>query len=133
MSGPPTARETLASAFLILEREAPRAFQWMSAELRGLRIRCTVGHERFVVIGGGRPTIRNGRGQPFEADVEADRAAILALIHGETDFLTAIRSRRVRLVADISLMVRLSRAQRAFAEGAVRTPSMRELLRVFRD
>jgi hypothetical protein len=133
MIGSPTARETLASAFDILEREAPRAFQWMSDELRGLRILCTVGLETFAVSGGGRPTVRNGDGQPFQVEVEADRAAILALIDGETDFLTAIRARRVRLVADIGLMVRLSRAQRAFAEGAARTSSMRELLRIYRD
>jgi hypothetical protein len=105
----------------------------MGAELRGLRIRCVVGDEEFFVLGAASPRVDREPGQPVQAEVSAAKGTILDLIDGETDFLTAVRARRVRLTADISLMVRLSRAQRAFAEGASRTRGMRELLRVYRE
>jgi hypothetical protein len=132
MSAPLPAGETLALAFAILERESPRAFEWMSVELRGLRIRCAVAEERFTVYGAERPVVEAGSEPLFQVDVEAGKDAILALIDGETDVLGAIVGRRVKLIADIGLMVRLSRAQRAFAEGAVRAAPMRDLLRRYR-
>ena len=133
MTRPPAAGEALASAFALLEGEAPAAFAWMGAELRGLRIRCVVGDEEFFVLGAERPCVDRDPRQPVQVDVRAAKGAILDLIDGETDFVTAIRARRVRLTADIGLMVRLSRAQRAFAEGASRSRGMRELLRVYRE
>jgi hypothetical protein len=127
------ASEALKGAFRLIAEETPEAFEWLARELRGLRIRCTVDDEAFIVLGGDRPRIVPGGGEGrLDADVRASKPAVLDLIDGEVDMLGAIRQRRLSLTADIRLMVRLSRAQRAFAEGAVRARGARDLLRRYR-
>lgn len=130
--GPASAQETLARAFEILERDELAAFTRMADDLRGLAISCTVDEERFAVIANERPAVVRSAPGGADVTVEAGRRVILELIDGETDFLSAVMARRVSLTADISLMVRLSRAQRAFAEGAARARRMRPLLEAFR-
>jgi hypothetical protein len=127
-----SAQETLAHAFDILERDELAAFTRMADDLRGLVISCTVDSERFAVLGTERPSVAPDVPGEAQVMVEAGRRSILDLVDGETDFLSAVMTRRVRLTADVRLMVRLSRAQRAFAEGASRARRMRPLLEAFR-
>jgi hypothetical protein len=129
---PSSAQETLARAFDILERDELAAFTRMADDLRGLVISCTVDDERFAVVANERPSVVPNVPDQTQVVVEADRCSILELVDGETDFLSAVMARRVTLRADVRLMVRLSRAQRAFAEGASRARRMRALLEAFR-
>lgn len=127
------ASEALSGALRAIREETPDAFAWLARELRGLRIRCAVDDEAFVVLGGDPPRVIGARGERrLDADVRASKPAVLDLIDGEVDMLTAIRQRRVSLTADIRLMGRIARAQRAFAEGAVRARGVRDLLRRYR-
>lgn len=123
-----SAGHFLARAFDVLECDELAAFTRMGDALAGLTIACTVDTESFFVSGAGRPRVLAAAPGAVKVRVESSRAAILDLIDGETDFLAAVLARRLRLTADIDLMVRLSRAQRAFAEGAARARRMRLLL-----
>ncbi|AJP71197.1 hypothetical protein [Sphingomonas hengshuiensis] len=127
------AAQTLAQAFDILERDEPAAFAAMALQLAGLIVSCTVDGERFFVSGAGRPQVSGAAGAAVTVWVESNRRAIIRLIDGDIDVLGAVRARQLRLTADIALMVRISRAQRAFAEGAARARRIRPLLEALRD
>lgn len=123
----------LREAFRILERDALAFHVVLADELRGLTISCEVGGERFGLRCGRRPLVARIGRDPAAVRVATDRETILALIDGKIRLLEAIRGRRLKLIADVALMLRLSRAQRAFAEGAVRARRMRALLNRYRS
>jgi ribosomal protein S12 methylthiotransferase accessory factor YcaO len=127
-----SARKALELALAIIEREQPDDHARISQQLRGLAIGCTIGDETFLVLGGDRPTVIDGAGQHVNVEAAAQRDAILELIDGERTILEMVMARRLSITADITLMVSLSRAERAFAEGAVRARSMRPLLELWR-
>ena len=128
-----TTAETLRRAFAILACDELAAFVALSDALRGLVVRCAVDGEVFTVLGRAQLIVRRGPIARADAHVVASRAAILDLIDGRLTVLDAVLARRLTLVADIGHLVRLSRAQRAFAEGAARTRQMRALLAAYRD
>ena len=122
----------LAQAFAILAAEQPAYYARFAASLRGLVIHCTVDEERFVITGGDHPHVSTGGHADAAIIASARRDAVLALIDGDISILQAVMARRLFVKADIALMVPLSRAQRAFAEGAVRARGMRPLLKQWR-
>jgi hypothetical protein len=124
--------ETLRRALDLLELEVPGYHAAVVKALDGLVVQCRVDHVDFTVTAGGTLTIHEER--PDLADVLAvsSHRAILALIDGRTTMLEAVLGRGVMVRAEIGLMVRLSQAQRAFAEGAARTRQMRDVLETYR-
>lgn len=128
-----TAAEALAAALAVLENEQLAAFVEVGDALDGLVVDCRVGREEFHVPGGAALAVQaGGAGRQARVHVVAERGVILDLVDGEIDILGALRARRLDVRGDVALLVRLSRAQRAFAEGTARSRSMRTVLDAFR-
>jgi hypothetical protein len=127
-----TSAEALAATLAILERDQLAAYVRMADALTGLRIALEVQEEAFHVHGGNMIAVEAASDAPVDAHVVTTRPAILALIDGDIDLLEAVKARKLKLRADISLMVRLARAERAFAEGAARARAVRRVLDQFR-
>jgi hypothetical protein len=127
-----TSAEALAATLAILERDQLAAYVRMADALAGLRIALEVQDEVFHVQGGNMVAVEAASDVPVDAHVATTRPAILALIDGDIGLLEAVKARKLKLRADISLMVRLARAERAFAEGAARARPVRRVLDRFR-
>lgn len=127
-----TPAAALKSALDVIERDQLAAYVSIADALAGLTIACEVDGDHFSVKGGRRLLIEVGEHSGADVRVSTRRAAILALIDGDLQLIEAVRMRDLRVVADISLMVQLSRAQRAFAEGAARARRVRPILDAFR-
>lgn len=126
-----TSHEALARALAVLAADQLAAFVAIGDALDGLVVECRVDRELFHVVGGAGLAVRKGAAAA-QVRVVCGRAAILALADGEIDILGAVRARLLDVTADVSLMVRLSRAERAFAEGAARARAMRPVLEAYR-
>jgi hypothetical protein len=125
--------EALAEVLAILRSDELVAYTHLVDALDGLIVNCAVGGEQFHVLHAGDLVIRAGHHATAQALVHTDRATILALIDGDLRLLDSVMTGRLGLLADVSLMVRISRAQRAFAEGAARARRVRPLLARYRE
>jgi putative sterol carrier protein len=127
-----TSADALARTLAILERDQLASYVRLADALTGLRIALEVQGETFHVQGGSSVAVEQAADEPVDARVRTSRHAILALIDGDIDLLEAVKARKLKLKADVSLMVRLARAERAFAEGAARARAVRSVLDQFR-
>lgn len=129
-----TSAEALEAALDLLATDQIAAYVAIGDALQDLVVDCLVDGEGFHVVGGAELMVRRGAaGDAAVVWVVSSRAAILALADGEIGVLGAVRARWLDVRTDISLMVRVSRAQRAFAEGAARSRAMREVLARYRE
>jgi hypothetical protein len=125
--------EALRAALAILEAEQLAAHVLLIRQMRGLAVRSAVDRDAFTILGGAeRLEVRRHGLRRFDARVRVDRAAIFDLLDGRSTILEEVQRRRLDLVADPEVLLRLARAQRAFAEGAAHSRRMTALLEAFR-
>lgn len=116
----------LVRALAVLERDELRAFTHLSEALGSRRIALAIDDEEFCILGDRRPILVAGSGG--DVCLRAERAVILDLIDGRTNFLDAVLARRIRVSGAPADLLAVARAQRAFIEGAVRARRVRPLL-----
>lgn len=121
----------LSASLRVLRDECPTAYEMLSVCLDGVLVAIDVDGERITVTGE-RGTISQVRG---DADIElaTHRTVILALIDGHDTLLGSILADRVRLRGRPGELVRTFDALAAYLEGAVRSPSLLDLLDEFRS
>jgi len=127
-----TSGQALSAALAVIERDQLAAYTRIVDELGGIVISFDVGGETFSVGGADRLRVSTSADLVPKVEVRTDRSAILALIDGEIELLEAVTTRRLKIVANVSLMTRLARAERAFAEGAARARRIRPILEAYR-
>jgi|GEM_PF-3201802 len=127
------AREALQRVCEILREDELVAHIHLVDALDGLTVDCSVGTETFHIACDGDLRIGEGHGPGAQVSVRSDKASILALIDGDLGLLESVLAGRFDVLADISLMTRVSRAQRAFAEGAARARRVRPVLTRYRE
>lgn len=125
-----TARDALEQALAVIRRDQLAAWVQIEDALATLVVECTVGEERFHVAGASR--IGAGPAERASACVRTDARTILDLVDGELSLLGAVTAGRLDVTANTSVLLRLARAQRAFAEGAARTRDVRPVLERYR-
>jgi len=124
--------EALGRALDLLKREQPGYYARMVEALDGLVVQCRVDDLDFTVTGDATLVLREQHLDNADVLATSSHRAILQLIDARTTLLGAVLGRGLKVRADIGLMVRLSQAQRAFAEGAARTRNMRDVLDAYR-
>jgi len=127
-----TSSQALSAALAVIERDQLAAYTRILDALDGIVIGFDVGGETFSVSAADRLRVSTNADYVAKVEVRTDRSAILALIDGEIELLEAVKTRRLKIVADVSLMTRLARAERAFAEGAARARRIRPILEAYR-
>ncbi|WP_205479504.1 hypothetical protein [Sphingomonas arenae] len=128
-----TSAEALSAALAVLRRDELAAYTRMTDWLGRMTVGFDLPEESFVVRGGKDVLVLPEAPQPIEVKVRTDRDTVIALIDGDLQLLEAVEGRRLDLVADVSLMVPLARAARAFAEGTARARRVRPILEAYRQ
>jgi len=115
-----------------LERELPDVGQRLAACLESLAVSVQVDDETMVVRSDGRRVSCDEAGGAAAVAVRTGRSTLLALIDGGTTLTDAVLSDGVLLRGDPADLVRFHDALWLYMQGAVRAPSMPDLLRAFR-
>ena len=123
----------LREALGVLQADAPAAYHRVALELEGVAVDIAVESEMFNVQGtqNGVAVATGLLGAPAVVTTSTD--TILDLADGRLTYLEAIRTGRLSLKGNLSLMLPLARASTAFAEGAVRSPRIKVPLASLRE
>lgn len=124
---------TLARAFGILRNDAAAAYYRLARELDGMSVFIQVEQECFQFrCTADRIVFEPLTGTP-DVSIRSKPATILALIDGRMDLMDCILAGELDLRARVDVLPNIARASIAFAEGAIRSRSMRGLLASFRQ
>jgi hypothetical protein len=117
----------LDRAFAHMELGCPMAFDEIARRLAGVTVRLAVDEETFDVrVADGAPRV----GPPVGVagvEVTTSRAAVRAVLSGETTLAEAVRADRVRATGRLVDLVALLDALDAFVHGAVRSEGIEQL------
>ena len=115
-----------------LERDLPDVGRRLAQCLATLAVTVQVGDETTVVRSNGDRLVCEEAGDATGVVVRTGRATLLALIDGETTLTDAVLGGDVLLRGAPEDLVRFDDALWLYMQGAVRSPSMPDLLRRFR-
>lgn len=124
----------LRGSLEMLEREQPDVARRLASSLAELTVALQVDDEQaFLRADAGRITLTTGAPAPSPTVVvRTDRATLLELIDGRSSLTDAVLRDAVLLRGDADDLVRFHDALWLYLQGAVRAPSMPEILRRFR-
>jgi len=124
----------LTGSLELLEREQPDVARRLAACLAHLTVSLQVDDEQaFLRADGGRTVLSTGApAAPATVVVRTARATLLELIDGRCSLTDAVLRDAVLLRGDAEDLVRFHDALWLYLQGAVRAPSMPEILRRFR-
>lgn len=127
-----TSAEALSAALDVLQRDELASYTLMIDSMGEMAVSFDVDGERFVVVANGSISLSSREDMQADAQVRTDRSTVVALIDGELQMLEAVERRCLHVLADISRMVPLARAAKAFANGAARARRVRPVLDAYR-
>jgi hypothetical protein len=123
--------ELLRLSLWHMEREAPQAYASLCRQAPGSVSLRVDGELVQVCFGPGRAEVRSAA-LPAGVHAEITRAVILALADGELTLLEALLSERMHVRGAFQDLLRFEAAFMGYLNGAVRSPSLPALWRVYR-